>query len=84
MCTNLQPDYYMKYYMGALRRYGGVTSVWDRRVVIQRVQLIAENGPITTARLTNLRQLAIRSAHSFVADGADRDRVPPGVRLRAG
>ena len=67
----------MKYYMGALRR-------WDRRLVIERVQRIAGNGPITTARLTNLQQLAIRSAHRFVADGAGRDRALPGVRLRAG
>ena len=55
--------------------HGGVTPVWGRRLVIQRVQRIAENGPITTARLTNRQQLAIRSAHSFVADGAGRDRV---------
>jgi hypothetical protein len=48
------------------------------------VERIAENCPITTARLTNLQPLAIRSAHRFVAEGAGRDRALPGVRLRAG
>src|SRR5260370_25859659 len=62
----------------------GLTPVWDRRLLIHRVQGIAENGPITTARLTNGQQLAISSAHGFVADRAGRDSVLPGVRLRAG
>jgi hypothetical protein len=48
------------------------------------VERIAENCPITTARLTNLQPLAIRSAHRFDAEGAGRDRALPGVRLRAG
>src|SRR5712691_10577260 len=64
--------------------HGCVTPVWDRRLVIQGVQRIAENGPITTARLTNLQQLAVRSAHRLVADGAGLDRALLGVRRRAG